>query len=229
MFHVFLIFVCVVCIILNRLFNSYSCVCFSVCNGMPIAIMLQLVLVTKLSDYGMYKVGNVYAFLLVIGAQFCHWQCLLMGDLWLLVMKTVTSWCGTSQVVVVFHHWWGTARVSGHLLSGDLCILLFFSVEKQINLIRILESQECTLIGLVFLECYKHILSLMMALEAFIVISLLWCSREGSLLASGAADCTVKLWDVTTSMKGQKIEERYVQFHLVLSGYFSFKKLTETL
>ncbi|CAL9775121.1 unnamed protein product [Musa acuminata subsp. burmannicoides] len=32
-------------------------------------------------------------------------------------------------------------------------------------------------------------------------------SREGSLLASGAADCTVKLWDVTTSMKGQKIEE----------------------
>ena len=26
MFHVFLIFVCVVCIFLNRLFNSYSCV-----------------------------------------------------------------------------------------------------------------------------------------------------------------------------------------------------------
>ncbi|XP_062163277.1 transcription initiation factor TFIID subunit 5-like isoform X2 [Alnus glutinosa] len=30
---------------------------------------------------------------------------------------------------------------------------------------------------------------------------------SGSLLASGSADCTVKLWDVTTSSKAPKTEE----------------------
>lgn len=33
-------------------------------------------------------------------------------------------------------------------------------------------------------------------------------SCEGSLLASGSADCTVKLWDVTTSTKVLKTEEK---------------------
>ncbi|THU61948.1 hypothetical protein C4D60_Mb07t28620 [Musa balbisiana] len=47
-------------------------------------------------------------------------------------------------------------------------------------------------------------------------------SREGSLLASGAADCTVKLWDVTTSMKGQKIEESLNAVNLTLTFYKKF-------
>lgn len=33
-------------------------------------------------------------------------------------------------------------------------------------------------------------------------------SCEGSLLASGSADCTVKLWDVTTSTKFSRTEEK---------------------
>jgi transcription initiation factor TFIID subunit 5 len=36
----------------------------------------------------------------------------------------------------------------------------------------------------------------------------LFVSCEGSLLASGSADCTVKLWDVTTSSKAPKTEEK---------------------
>lgn len=46
-------------------------------------------------------------------------------------------------------------------------------------------------------------------MELFTVINA-YDSREGSLLASGSADCTVKLWDVTFSVKGQKVEERLV-------------------
>lgn len=41
--------------------------CLSVCNGMPTATILQLVLVTKRLDCGMYKVENVFGFLLVTG------------------------------------------------------------------------------------------------------------------------------------------------------------------
>lgn len=37
-----------------------------------------------------------------------------------------------------------------------------------------------------------------------------YCSCEGSLLASGSADCTVKIWDVATSSKVSKSEEKYV-------------------
>ena len=39
--------------------------------------------------------------------------------------------------------------------------------------------------------------------------NLMFChSCEGSLLASGSADCTVKLWDVTASTKVPKAEEK---------------------
>lgn len=37
-----------------------------------------------------------------------------------------------------------------------------------------------------------------------------YVSGEGSLLASGSADCTVKLWDVTASTKLPRIEEKWV-------------------
>jgi len=33
-------------------------------------------------------------------------------------------------------------------------------------------------------------------------------SSEGSVLASGSADCTVKLWDVNTSTKVSRAEEK---------------------
>lgn len=40
-------------------------------------------------------------------------------------------------------------------------------------------------------------------------------SCEGSLLASGSADCSVKLWDVTRSTKLPRSEEKYVKIHYV--------------
>lgn len=40
----------------------------------------------------------------------------------------------------------------------------------------------------------------------FIIIGCI--SSEGSILASGSADCTVKLWDVNTSTKVSRTEEK---------------------
>lgn len=105
---------------LSRWTNGWQYVLSSVYNGIPIVITLQLARATKLLDYGMYKLGNVHVFSLVIGVQYCHWQCLQMGGLWLLVMKMVQSWYGISQIVAASHHLWGTILVFGLLLSGDL-------------------------------------------------------------------------------------------------------------
>ena len=40
----------------------------------------------------------------------------------------------------------------------------------------------------------------------FTVVGCVSC--EGSVLASGSADCTVKLWDVNTSTKVSRTEEK---------------------
>lgn len=40
------------------------------------------------------------------------------------------------------------------------------------------------------------------------ILSVTLRSCEGTLLASGSADCTVKLWDVNASTKISKTEER---------------------
>jgi len=85
---------------------------------MPTAITLPLAPVTKQFDCGMYRVGSVSAFLLVIGVWFCHWPCHLMVDTWHLVMKMALSWCGTSQVAAAYRLWWDTIHVYGHLPSG---------------------------------------------------------------------------------------------------------------
>lgn len=46
-------------------------------------------------------------------------------------------------------------------------------------------------------------------LQKILLIANKFCfSCEGSLLASGSADCSVKLWDVTASTKLLKTEEK---------------------
>ena len=100
----------------------------SVYNGMQTATTSQRGPVIKQSDYGMCKAGNVFVFSLAIEVWFYHWQCLLMGDIWLLAMKMEPSWCGICPADVVFHHYQAIALVCGHLPSGGLSILYFFCV-----------------------------------------------------------------------------------------------------
>lgn len=45
------------------------------------------------------------------------------------------------------------------------------------------------------------------------------CSGEGSLLASGSADNTVRLWDVNASSKSSRAEEKYDLLSTISSSY----------
>jgi len=161
---------------------------FSVYNGMPTATTSQLVPVTKQFDYGMCRVVSVSGFLLVTGVWFCLWQCLLMVAIWHLGMKMARSWCGTSLVAAVSHLWLGTRLVSGPLHSGDPLLLYFISIRKWIK-------------G--FWGCY------LFGNNTYGPLIMVGCiSSEGSILASGSADSTVKLWDVNTSTKVSRAEEK---------------------
>jgi len=89
-------------------------------------------------------------------------------------------------VAAVSRLWLVTHHVSGHLLSGDTP-----PQSKYINFILVDTKGR-------LLSCFKLML--------FIIIGCI--SSEGSILASGSADCTVKLWDVNTSTKVSRTEEK---------------------
>lgn len=149
---------------------------------------------TKQLDYGTCRVESASEYSLATGVWFYLLQCHLMVGTWLRVMKMAQSWCGIFQVAAALHLWWVIPHAYGHWLSGgySFCSPYYeFHIEWKLSF-----RYWCTTV---------HVLSLKYSL----VVNY---SGEGSLLASGSADCTVKLWDVTASTKLPKAEEKWVGF-----------------